>query len=127
MGNHGPLNLTNAWIQTLLTTFFSALTVYTIFEMRDEARDLYKETSREKSRVKDFEWLKARTIHVRGLLPKDRRGDLLRNEMDALLEPIKGRVLDVIVTPDFSRLFDLETEKKELEDLHHLVSAHGTP
>ena len=77
--------------------------------------------------MKDYEWLKARTLHVRGLIAKDRRGELLRNELNVMLQPTQGRVLDVVVVPDFQRLFDLETEKKELEDLHHLVSAHGTP
>jgi hypothetical protein len=95
--------------------------------MRDEARDLYKENTKEKCRVKDFEWLKARTLHVRGLLSKDRRGDLLRNELNMMLESVHGKVLDVLVTPDFQTMFDLETEKKELEDLHHMVNAHGTP
>jgi hypothetical protein len=51
--------------------------------------------------VKDYEWLKARTLHVRGLLPKDRRGDMLKNEMNLMLEPIQGKVLDVVVIPDF--------------------------
>jgi hypothetical protein len=100
---------------------------HTVFEMREEARNLYRETQRDKCRVKDDEWLKARTLHVRGLLSKDRRGDLLRNELNLMLEPVKGKVLDVLVVPDYQRLFDLETEKKELEDLHHLLSAHGAP
>ena len=76
---------------------------------------------------KDYEWLKARTLHVRGLLPKDRRGDMLKNELNIMLNPIGGRVLDVIVVPDFQRLFDLEIEKKDLDDLHILVQAHGSP
>jgi len=88
---------------------------------------MYNETFAEKCKNRDFEWLKARTLHVKGLLPKDRRGDMLRNEMNMMLEPIKGKVLDVVVIPNFQKLFDLETEKKELEDLHHLVNAHGTP
>jgi hypothetical protein len=52
---------------------------------------------------------------------------MLKNEMNIMLEGINGRVLDVVVIPDFQKLIDLETEKKELEDLHHLVSAHGKP
>ncbi len=86
---------------------------------------MYKEHFREKCKNKDYEWLKARTLHVRGLLPKDRRGDMLRNELDLILREKGGKVLDVVVIPDFQGLFDLEIEKKELEDLHILVSAHG--
>lgn len=44
-----------------------------------------------------------------------------------MLEPVKGQVLDVVVIPDFQVLFDLETEKKELEDMNMMVRANGTP
>jgi hypothetical protein len=80
---------------------FTVATFYTVFDLREEARELYKETQKEKCKVKDYEWLKARTLHVRGLLPKDRRGDMLKNEMNLMLEPIQGKVLDVVVIPDF--------------------------
>ncbi len=66
-------------------------------------------------------------MHVRGLLPGDRRGDMLRNEINMMLEPVQGAVLDVVVIPDFQKLIDLETERKELEDLHNMVNANGTP
>jgi hypothetical protein len=38
---------------------------------------------------------------VRGVFAKDRRGDMLRNELDTLLKPVNGKVLDVVVVPDF--------------------------
>lgn len=47
--------------------------------------------------------------------------------MNQMLQPVEGKVLDVVVIPDFQQLFDFETEKKELEDLHMLVSTHGEP
>ena len=48
---------------------------------------------------------------------------MLRCELNMLMEQINGKVLDVVVIPDFQRLFDLETEKKELEELNNLVGA----
>ena len=45
--------------------------------------------------------MKARKLHVRGLLPKDRRGDMLRNELNTMLAPVKGVVIDLVVIPDF--------------------------
>lgn len=86
---------------------------------------MYQLHYKEKCKNKDYEWLKARTLHVRGLLPKDRRGDMLKNELNLILRENGGKVLDVVVIPDFQSLFDLEVEKKELEDLHMLVGAHG--
>ena len=68
-----------------MAVFFTFATFYTVFELREEARDLYKESQKEKCRIKDSEWLKARTLHVRGLLPKDRRGDMLKNELNLML------------------------------------------
>ena len=53
--------------------------------MREEAKETYREVEKEKCRLKDYEWLKARTLHVRGLLPKDRRGDMLKNELNLML------------------------------------------
>lgn len=52
---------------------------------------------------------------------------MLRNELNLILKPVNGRVLDVVVIPDFQNLFDLEIEKKDLEDLNVLVNAHGPP
>ena len=90
-----------AWIHVGLLTFFTIATFYTIFELREEAKETYKEVEKEKCRLKDYEWLKARTLHVRGLLPKDRRGDMLKNELNLILQPMGGKVLDVVVVPDF--------------------------
>ena len=94
-------NLITVWLHCGLAVFFTGATFYTVFDLREEARDLYRETHREKCKVKDYEWLKARTLHVRGLLPKDRRGDMLKNEINKILEPINGKVLDIVVVPDF--------------------------
>ena len=68
-GNRILLNTFTAWIHTFLVLTFSLAAMYTISEMRDEARQLYQDSHKEKSKLKDFEWLKARTLHVRGLLP----------------------------------------------------------
>jgi hypothetical protein len=52
---------------------------------------------------------------------------MLRNELNMMLEGVNGKVLEVVVVPDFQQLIDYETEKKELEDLHLLVSTYGNP
>jgi hypothetical protein len=89
------------WIHVGLLTFFTIATFYIVFELREEAKESYKEQEMEKNKHKDYEWLKARTLHVRGLLPKDRRGDMLKNELNMILKSSGGRVLDVVVIPDF--------------------------
>lgn len=83
--NNKLLTPITAWIHVGLVIFITAITFYTVFDLRGDALELYKETEKEKCRFKDFEWLKARTLHVRGLLPKDRRGDMLKNELNLYL------------------------------------------
>jgi hypothetical protein len=52
---------------------------------------------------------------------------MLRNELNTVLAKSGGSVQDLIVVPDFQGLFELESEKKDLEDLHHLIMTHGDP
>jgi hypothetical protein len=63
----------------------------------------------------------ARTIHIRGLLPQDRRDDMLIDVMNADLRESNGKVLGVIMVPDFQKHFELEMKKKEIEDLASLL------
>ena len=43
LGNRSLTNVT-AWLHSLLAIMFTALAFLTVFEMRNEARELYKET-----------------------------------------------------------------------------------
>jgi hypothetical protein len=83
--NNKTLTPITVWIHVGLLTFITCVTFYIVFESREEAKETYKEVLKEKNRLKDYEWLKARTLHVRGLLPKDRRGDMLKNELNMML------------------------------------------
>ena len=54
------------------------------------------------SRNKDHEWLKARTIHVKGLSGEDRAGNMLKTVIERALPPDSGgSVLAVLLVPDF--------------------------
>ena len=85
LNNKTPVNSITAWSHCLLTLAFTCLTFHTVFELREEARELYKESSEQMCKQQDIEWLRARTLHIRGLVPKDRRGDMLRNEINLIL------------------------------------------
>ena len=65
----------------------------------------YARTQDEKIRKYLHEPLKACTVHVRGVLPQDRRGDMLKNLMEDLIAPQGGSVLQVTIVPDFQTLF----------------------
>jgi hypothetical protein len=53
------------------------------------------------SKNKDHEWLKARTIHVKGVSPEDRSGNVLKHILERSLRGRGGQVLGVLVVPDF--------------------------
>lgn len=90
-----------SWIQVAIVLVFTISLLLMVASLRGDAKQVYEEQQQEKCKVKNHEWLRARTLHVRGLFPKDRRGDMLRNELNTLLKPVNGNVLDVVVIPDF--------------------------
>lgn len=53
------------------------------------------------SQNKDHEWLKARTIHVKGIPEEDRTGNSLKMVLERVLSETDGEVLAVLVVPDF--------------------------
>lgn len=53
------------------------------------------------SKNHDNEWLKARTVHVKGIPPEDRSGNQLRAVLERVLAPSGGHVLGLILVPDF--------------------------
>ena len=63
------------------------------------------------SRNKDHEWLKARTIHVKGLLPDDRAGNQLKLVLERVLaQSDNGQVLAVLLVPDFVKQLSYESK-----------------
>lgn len=115
--NNKELTPLSSWVHTTLVVVFSIATIVTFYNMKVEARTMYAKMQLERSRVKDFEWLKTRTVHVRGLAPHDRKGDSLVRKLNKELRYINGQVLGIINIPNFQRLFDLETKKFDIQDL----------
>jgi hypothetical protein len=115
--NNRELNLLSTWVHTFLMIVFTMATIYTFYELKIEARSVYAEMQLKRSRTKNFEWLKTRTVHVRGLAPNDRKGENLIKKLDKELDLIGGHVLGIINIPDFSTVLDLEMKKYDIEDL----------
>ena len=49
----------------------------------------------------DYEWLRSRTIHVRGLLKNDITGAFLENMLNEHLLDTESKILAILVVPDF--------------------------
>jgi hypothetical protein len=108
--NNKELTYLSWWTHTFLMIVFTMATLYTFYELKVEARNIYAEVQLKRSRTKDFEWLKTRTVHVRGLAPNDRKGESLIRKLNKELELIGGKVIAIINIPDFSKILELENK-----------------
>jgi hypothetical protein len=72
---------------------------------------------------KDHEWLKLRTVHVKGLSSEDRTGETLKRIFNKVVEPVGGQVLAVHLVPDFSSQLKIEGKILDLKDLDMLMTA----
>lgn len=108
--NNKELTLLSCWVHTILMVIFSGAIIYTFYQMKLEARTMYIRMQLERSKVKDYEWLKTRTVHVRGLAPNDRKGEVLVRKINNELETIGGKVLAIINIPDFNKILELENK-----------------
>ena len=115
--NNKPLTSLSSWIHVGLVGFYTMITLLTILSVRQEAKGIFVRVQIQKSKKHDHEWLKAHTLHVRGLLPQDKRGEHLKTMLNEVLGPFSGRVVDLINIPNFEELLELEGTKQDLEDL----------
>lgn len=115
--NNKELTMLSSWVHTILVVIFTIATIYTFYNLKEEARIIYAKMQLERSKTKDFEWLKTRTVHVRGIAPHDRKGETLVKKLNKELKFIGGRVLAIINIPDFEQFFNLELEKLDIDDL----------
>jgi len=78
------------WIHVLLVLLFTYLTVKEVQKIRKEARNAYQFYQRGMSANKDHEWLKLRTVHVKGLSSEDRTGETLKRIFNKVVETVGG-------------------------------------
>ena len=121
--NNKTMTEFTSWLHVGLLVGFSLFSFRFIFQMKDEIKDEYKRQFLEKSKKQNTEWLKAHTVHIIGLPQRDRKGIMLAKYLNAFLKPISGRVLGVVVQPDFERLFNLEIQKKEIEEIANVLQS----
>jgi Late exocytosis, associated with Golgi transport len=76
--NNKEMGSFRGWVHVVLVGVFTILTVRQIMKTRRDARHAYQFYTKSMSKHRDHEWLKARTIHVKGLSPEDRGGALLK-------------------------------------------------
>jgi hypothetical protein len=101
---------------------YTFLTINAVQSTRREAQRAYKKNHLEMSENKDHEWLKARTIHIKGIPAEDRTGNGLRQVLESFLDKKGGMVIAVQMVPPFSKIFEIETKMKDMKYLNMLLN-----
>ena len=70
--------------------FITLLTLRTVFKLKTQARLVYKKYVKH-----DYEWLKSRTVHVKGLLKNDITGAILENMLNDHLQDTESKILAI--------------------------------
>ena len=108
------LSETKAWVSIFVIFLFTSLTIRTVQKTRRDAKVALETFYQDMSKYKDHECLKARTVHIKGILPQDRTGDGIVNHLNKILKKksfanlVPGKVVSCLVISDFTRLLDLE-------------------
>ena len=101
----------------------TTLSIRAVQQTRDIARASYRVQHEQLSRNVDHDWLKARTLHIKGLPQEDRDGNGLKQILDNFLADKDGKVVAIQIVPPFSAIFNIETKIKDLKYLQMLTSS----
>ena len=71
----------------------------------------------------DSDWLKARTLHIKGIPREDRTGNGLKMVLDKHLEQTGGKVLAIQIVPPFSKMFQIESKIRDLKYFRMLIDS----
>ena len=88
---------------------YTFLTIHFIQKTRRDARVSYQMYYSEMSKKKDHEWLKARTMHIKGIPEEDRAGNGLKTLLETFLKQNGGgSILAMQIVPPFHKIFQIE-------------------
>jgi hypothetical protein len=112
-------------LNVVLLYFFSIYCIFTLFRIKTHVKAQMVITYHNSKGIYEFEKLNTQCVHVRGMFPEDRRGDLVKEELEAFLEYNGGgKILSLKIIPDFVEIVELENEMKTLNDARRLYAAN---
>jgi hypothetical protein len=110
------------WFHVFMVFVYTFLTIHFIQKTRRDARVSYQMYYSEMSKKKDHEWLKARTMHIKGIPEEDRAGNGLKTLLETFLkENGGGSILAMQIVPPFHKIFQIEVQMRDLKDLNMLI------
>jgi hypothetical protein len=104
----------------LLTSFF---TLRAVQKTRRDAAEALKWQNEQILLESPHNWLKMRTLHVKGIPEKDRAGRGLQVVLEKFLKDRlgAGRVLAIQIVPPFYEIFQIELKIRNLKDLNMMM------
>ncbi len=112
-------------IDCLMVYFISLYSIYTIYTIKVHIKDLLTEQKRSSKTRINFEKMKSQSVHVTGIFPEDRTGEILHAQINDFLDEANGgRILSSIILHDFIKVVELENERKRINDAHKLYIAN---
>lgn len=115
----------HAIIITIMAYFFSLYAIYSMFGTREHIKSQLIEQSLTKSKRHDYETLKSRSVHVRGVFAEDRKGEMLCSGVRNFLDMSGGgHIVSTIIVPDFVRIIELEGDRKRVDNAYKLLLAN---
>jgi hypothetical protein len=118
-----PESSTAAWAHTIVTIIYACIGFNTVIGLQTKFKKEFNIDFLYRSRKENTEWLKARTAHVIGLNPNDRKACLVRNVLNNYLSKFGGKVLDEKIIPDYQKMVEIEQDKKCIEVLHGFMQS----
>ena len=109
---------------------FTYLHLNFLTELKRECQKVYLDRIINMSQTKEINWLKSRTLLISGLPKNERNSKILnkvvkylKRKLDLYLEKNEiGKVVDIVIIPDFSNIIDYEIEKFELIDFKKVIN-----
>lgn len=81
----GMLSEEKAWVSITVIFLFTLLTIRIVQKTRRDAKVALESYYQDMSKYKDHECLKARTLHIEGVIPADRTGDGVKRHLNNIL------------------------------------------
>jgi hypothetical protein len=113
-------------IDCLLLYFFCLYTIYSMFRIKNHLREELAFQKKKRMQNSEYEVLRARSVHIKGVFPEDRKGETLCEKIGKFLEENGegGKIMACIVVPDFVEIVGLENYRKRVDDAQKLLVAN---
>ena len=124
--NVTDINFNNSTVLTeqmfMISCFTVALIVIIVRMVKHFSKVLTKYY--EKENKLNLKYLQLRTLHIQGMLPEDIEAEVLRTQIEKHLMRTGGKMIAIKILPNYSKLFDLETQRRDLIITQRILDVH---